>query len=133
MTQQEELAREAGQHLTHIQDLCREYPTQTGQQRRLTFASIRIAAEAIATLADDSLVEARAHDVREQVIQITSSLDELSDRYGSDDPDRCGACATKLTTVSLSGGRTLRYCTNCPTEILEAVREISDLTGGEVL
>ena len=127
------MTREVAHHLTHIQNLCREYPTQAGEARRLTFASIRIAAEAIATLADDALGEARAGEVREQVIAITGSLDELSDRFGSDDPDRCRACGKPLTDVALGGGRTLRYCTHCPTDILEAVREISDLTGAEVL
>ncbi|MFK8057243.1 MAG: hypothetical protein AB8F78_14055 [Saprospiraceae bacterium] len=95
---------------------------------------MRTAAETIATLADDFYYGAdRATDIRKQVHQITQQLDELLNRFGSEAKDNCRACGHELASASIGFGESLKYCTNCPAPILEAVREISDLTGAEVL
>ena len=126
-------AREIATLLTRIQDATRVYPTQTEGQRKMTFATIRTAAETVGTLAEDELTTAEAEAVRREVNAITAQLDELSDRFGSDDQERCGACGQVLAKAALGAGDELRYCTHCPTPILSAVREISDVTGAEVL
>ena len=128
-----EFARELSTYLTRIQELCREYPTQPDGPRKMTFASIRIAADSIAAVSEDQLPSAGAADVREHTNAIQASVDDLADRFGSDNPARCRACAKTLRRVSLGGGNELAYCEHCPREILEAVRAISDLTGAEVL
>jgi len=126
--------REIAGLLTQIQQACREYPTQTADARRMTFASIRIAGDAIGTLSDDALPGEVAGDVRQQVIAITTEVDRLGDQFGSDKAGRCRACGNQLADTQLPrGGERLYYCTNCPTGILDAVREISDLTGAETL
>lgn len=99
----------------------------------MTFASMRTAAETIATLADDEFSSDKANDIRKQVHRITQQLDELLDRFGSDAPNECRACGHQLSEVNIGFGESLKYCTNCPTPMLEAVREISDLTGADVL
>ncbi len=127
------IAREFADLLTYLQNLSREYVTQGPQQRKMTFASMRTAAETIATLADDFYNADRATDIRKQVHQITQQLDELLNRFGSDAPGECRACGHVLAEARLGFGGSLKYCTHCPTPILEAVRDISDLTGAEVL
>ncbi len=133
MIQDADTLQEITAHLTRIQNACREYPTQAATERRMTFASIRIAADAIGTIADDVLRPEQASDVREQVIAITSSVDDLADRFGSDERGDCHVCGQRLEEAGLGSGNSLRYCTNCPAPILEAVRQISDLTGADVL
>lgn len=119
--------------LTRIQDACRAYPTESERQRKMTFATIRTAAETTAAVCTDALPEALADDVQRQVNHITAALDDLSDRFGSDDVQQCGACGTPLAKAQLGGGRLMAYCTNCPTDILDAVREISDITEVDIL
>jgi len=126
-------AREFAGHLTHLQNLCREYVTQGPQARKMTFATMRTAAETIATLGDDSFNADRAADIRKNVHQITYQLDELLNRFGSDAQGNCRACGSLLEKANIGFGESLEYCTNCPSLILDAVREISDLTGAEVL
>ena len=128
-----ENTREIAGHLTRIQQLCREYVTQPESQRKMTFASIREAADTIATLGFDGFGESLANDVQAEVNVINGSIDDLSDRFGSDEEGRCHVCATELAEIGVGGGQTMRYCGNCPTEILDAVRAISDLTSAEVL
>ena len=128
-----QISQEFAGHLTYLQNLSREYVTQGPQARKMTFASMRTAAETIATLADDYFSSDRATDIRRQVHQITQQLDELLSRFGSDAPNKCRACGHQLMEANLGFGESLKYCTHCPTPILEAVREISDLTGAEVL
>lgn len=99
----------------------------------MTFATMRTAAETIATLGDDAFNADRATDIRKNVHQITHQLDELLNRFGSDAPGNCKACGHVLSKANIGFGESLEYCTNCPSPILEAVREISDLTGAEVL
>jgi len=99
----------------------------------MTFATMRTSAETIATLADDFFSADRATDIRKNVHQITHQLDELLNRFGSDAPNHCRACGKELSNANIGFGASLAYCTYCPTPILEAVREISDLTGAEVL
>lgn len=128
-----QIAREFAGYLTHLQNLCREYVTQGPQARKMTFATMRTAAETIATLGDDAFNADRATDIRKNVHQITHQLDELLNRFGSDAPGNCKACGHVLSKANIGFGESLEYCTNCPAPILEAVREISDLTGAEVL
>ena len=126
-------AAEIATLLTRVQDATRVYPTEGEADRKMTFATIRTAAETVGTLAEDELATSVAETVRTQVNAITAQLDELADRFGSDDPERCGACGQVLATARLGFGEELRYCTHCPAPILAAVREISDATGAEVL
>ena len=119
--------------LTRIQEATRVYPTQGESARRMTFATIRTAAETIGALADDEYPTAVADEVRTHVNAITASLDDLSDRFGSDEPNRCRVCAKPLVRVGLGRGEELAYCTHCPREMLSAVRAVSDATGAEVL
>ena len=119
--------------LTRIQEATRVYPTQGEAARRMTFATIRTAAETIGTLADDEYTATAADEVREQVNAITASLDDLVDRYGSEEADKCRVCARPLAKVRLCGGEELAYCTYCPGAMLAAVRALSDVTGAEVL
>ena len=99
----------------------------------MTFATIRTAAETVGAVAEDAYAASVAEEVRARVNEITAALDELADRFGSDDPGSCRACAKPLAKANLGGGRELAYCTHCPSGMLAAVREISDLTGAEVL
>ncbi len=133
MTTTDPVRREITTLLTRIQDACRVYPTESSAARKLTFATIRTAAETVGAVSEDTYATTTAEDIQRQVNEITATLDELADRFGSDDPDRCGACAKTLTTARLGGGRVMTYCTYCPTPMLSAVREISDLTGVDVL
>ena len=119
--------------LTRIQEATRVYPTQTEGARRMTFATIRTAAETIGTLAEDTYATNVAEEVRLHVNTITGALDELGDRYGSEEPGRCRACSRPLSKASLGVGGEMAYCTHCPQAILEAVRGVSDVTGAEVL
>jgi len=128
-----QITKEFAGLLTYLQNLCREYVTQGPQARKMTFASMRTAAETIATLADDFYNSDRANDIRKQVNQITQQLDELLNRFGSDAPGECRACGHQLAEANIGFGESLKYCTHCTSPILEAVREISDLTGAEVL
>ena len=116
--------------LTSIQEACREYVTQGEGARKVTFASIRIAADAVAALVEDA---PGAEEVREGVNAIHAAVDELAARYGGDEPGLCRVCATQLQEVPLGGSGRLAYCTRCPTPILEAVRSISALTGVDTL
>lgn len=125
--------REITTLLTRIQDACRVYPTQSEGARKMTFATIRTAAETVGAVSEDAFPSNVSEEVRRQVNEISAALDELADRFGSDDPELCGACAKTLATAQLGGGRVMAYCTYCPTPILTAVREISDLTGVDVL
>lgn len=133
MTNDSSLAQEVAVLLTRIQEGCRSYPTQRDAERRLSFATIRTAAETIGSLAEDDLAAELADDVRSAVNRLTAALDDLSDSFGSDADGHCRCCGQVLAKAPLGGGSTLRYCTRCPTDMLEAVREISDLTGAEVL
>lgn len=133
MNHDPKIAREFADLLTYLQNLSREYVTQGPQERKMTFASMRTAAETIATLADDFYGSDRATDIRKQVHQITQQLDELLNRFGSDAPGECRACGHPVVEASIGFGESLKYCTHCPTPILDAVRDISDLTGAEVL
>lgn len=126
-------ATEIATLLTRVQEATRVYPTQTEGERKMTFATIRTAAETVGTLAEDTFARGDAEAVRRHVNAITAQLDELADRFGSDAPERCGACGKVLAKADLGPGEELRYCTHCPTPILAAVREISDVTGAEVL
>ena len=99
----------------------------------MTFATMRTSAETIATLADDFFDADRATDIRRNVHLITHQLDELLNRFGSDALNACRACGHALSNANIGFGESLEYCTHCPTPILEAVRDISDLTGAEVL
>ena len=128
-----EVTREIATLLTRIQDATRVYPTQTERARRMTFATIRTAAETVGTLAEDAYAASVAEEVRAHVNEITAALDDLGDRFGSEEPDRCRACGRALSVAALGGGSTMRYCTHCPQPILTAVREVSDATGAEVL
>lgn len=119
--------------LTRIQNLCREYVTQDGHGRQMTFASIRIAAEAMGTLADDSYRAEDANTIRKQVIKITASVDDLTNLFGSEEPGFCRVCGKPLRIANLYGGATLEYCSFCPQDILDGIREISDLTGADSL
>ncbi len=125
--------REITTLLTRIQEACRAYPTQSEGERKMTFATIRTAAETVGAVTEDTFSASLAEEVRREVNQLTSALDELADRSGAVDAALCGACAKTLATAKLGGGRVMRYCTFCPTPILTAVREISDLTGVDVL
>ena len=127
-----ETLRALTSRLTGIQQSCREYVTQAEGARKMTFASIRIAADAVAALVDDAAA-AVARDVRAEVNAIHAAVDELAGRYGGDAPDRCRVCAAELHEAPLRGGGRLAYCTRCPSPILEAVRSISDLTGADTL
>ena len=132
-THDADAAREIARHLVAIQQSTREYVVQPEAARKMTFASIRIAADAVATAADDDLAGGVADDVREQVNAIQAAVDDLADRYGSDEPGHCRVCGRRLETAALSGADQLSYCTHCPTPLLDAVREISDLTGADTL
>lgn len=119
--------------LTRIQDATRVYPTQGEGARRMTFATIRAAAETVGTVVEDEYDTPAAEAVRAHVNQITAALDDLVDRFGSEERGSCRACGRALTTVTLGRHDELAYCTHCPAPILDAVREISDATGAEVL
>lgn len=125
--------RETAILLTRIQEACRAYPTQGESARKMTFATIRTAADTIASITADAGRPAVAEGVQRCVNRVNACLDGLADRYGSDEPDACRACGSALRSAQLGGGTVLRYCTRCPSDILEAVRDISDLTGAEVL
>ncbi len=127
------IQRELATLLTRIQDTCRVYPTESTAARKMTFATIRTAAETVGNVVEDAYGTSVAEDVQRRVNEITSALDELADRFGSEDPALCGACAKTLTSAKLGGGRVMYYCSHCPTPILAAVQEISDLTGVDVL
>ena len=119
--------------LTRIQEATRVYPTQAEGARRMTFATIRTAAETVGTLAEDTYAGSVAEEVRHHVNAITGALDELGDRFGSEEAGRCRACGRALAKARLGAGGEMAYCTYCPQPILEAVREVSDVTGAEVL
>ena len=119
--------------LTRIQEACRAYPTQDDRARKLSFATIRTAADTIGSVAESELAGAVAEGVRVQVNAVTGALDELGDRWGSEEHGLCRACGAPLASVPVGGGQVVAYCTRCPREILDAVREISDLTGADVL
>lgn len=133
MSTTEDITREIGERLADIQEACRRYPTQPEGERKMTFASIRIAADAVATLADDAYAADVADDVRTAVNEIRAGVDELADRFGTDEPGRCGVCARPLATAALPGGDTLAYCAHCPQPIQDAVRDISDRCGADLL
>lgn len=124
---------EISSRLEQIQAACREYVVQSEAERKMTFASIRIAADAVAALCEESSRGPLGERVREEVNAINAEVDELAGRFGSDEPGRCRVCGAPLQTAGLSGGDHLSYCTSCPRGILGAVREVSDLTGAEAL
>ena len=128
-----EVTAEIATLLTRIQEVTRVYPTQAEGARRLTFATIRTAAETIGTVVEDAYEARVAEVVRGYVNAITGTLDELGDRYGSEEEGRCRACGRELARARLGAGAELTYCTHCPRPILEAVRGASDVTGAEVL
>ena len=119
--------------LNRIQEACRSYPTQSDGERKMTFATIRTTADTIAAVCEGELASRTADEVRNQVNVITASLDELGNLWGGDDADSCQACGARLVSAKLGEGRLLRYCVRCPSDILEAVRTISDLTGADTL
>lgn len=120
-------------HLNRIQEACREYVTQGERARKMTFASIRIAADAIAALSDEDAASPETDQVHQRVNDIQAAVDELAERFGSDEPGACRVCGRPLREARLAGGEALAYCANCPEPILAAVREVSDLTGADVL
>lgn len=120
-------------HLTRIQEACREYVTQGERERKMTFASIRISADAIAALSDEDVASAQADEVHHRVNDIHAAVDELAERFGSEEPGACRVCGRPLREVRLAGGEALAYCANCPEPVLAAVRGISDATGADVL
>ena len=124
---------EIADRLGQIQAGCRAYVDESDAARKMTFAGIRIAADAIGSLCEGSDDGSVADRVREQVNRINAEIDELAARYGSEEPGRCAVCGAELSRVGLYGGGDLQYCVRCPSGILDAVREISDLTGAEVL
>ena len=127
------ILRQLTELLNSIQNRCREYVTQDDHTRKMTFAGIRTSAETVGALAEDEMNRDEALLVRHQVHAITQQLDELLNRSGSDEPGRCRACGHPVTTVELGASDRMSYCTHCPAPMLEAVREISDLTGAEIL
>jgi len=128
-----DLSREVQPHLARIQELCREYPTQAADDRKMSFASIRIAADAIVTLGEDYLEGSALEAVRDAANDVHAEVDKLADRSGDDSKDRCSACGAELHRTTLPGSGTLEYCTRCPERILEAVGVISDATGADIL
>ena len=119
--------------LTRIQEVCRVFPTQGDVERKFSYATIRTAAETIATVSDAELPRDRAREIRHEVHVITTALDDLAARSGSTETGHCTACGAALVKATLPGGETLLYCTRCPKEILNAVREISDISETDVL
>ena len=125
--------REIADRLGQIQTGCRAYVDQPDVARKMTFAGIRIAADAIGSLCEESDDPLLADRIRGEVNRINAEIDELAGRFGSDEAGRCAVCGAELQGARLPGGSVLRYCVRCPTGILDAVRVISDLTGAEAL
>lgn len=94
---------------------------------------MREAAETLLAISEDELRPTVLDELRREVLNLTAQLDELAERFGSDEAGRCGACGAALHETQLPGGEQLRYCTICPGPILDAARAISDLTGADFL
>ncbi len=115
--------------LDRISSGCRTYVLQGENARKLTFADMQEAADSVATLADDSYGHGRARQVRKHAMEIVAHVDNLAQRFGSEEPGGCRVCGQPLVEVVLDkrSGDTMRYCNDCPSAILNEIREIEDL------